>query len=73
VTIDTYTASGCVVGVAKANGQKCGRCWHHDDRVGTLPYADVRQRCHEAIFSWEKQTGQSFATSTETEAEQPVA
>jgi isoleucyl-tRNA synthetase len=68
------TASGCVVGVAKAIGQKCGRCWFYDDQVGKLglPYADVCQRCHEAIFSWEKQTGQSFAAPTETEAEQPV-
>jgi isoleucyl-tRNA synthetase len=72
------TESGCIVGVAKANGPKCGRCWFHDDQIGKqgLPHADVCQRCNEAIFSWEKQTGQTFAppaTEAVEPTEQPVA
>jgi len=68
------TLSGCVVGVTKAAGEKCGRCWNYDDQIGKqgLPHADVCQRCHEAIFAWEKHTGKTF-TRAEAEAEQPVA
>lgn len=72
----TDTASGCQVGIAKAVGEKCGRCWFYDDQIGKqgLPYADVCQRCHESIFSWEKHTGESFAPpAAEPVEEQPVA
>lgn len=56
------TLSGCVVGVKKADGEKCGRCWFYDSDVGKhgLPHADACQRCNEAIFSWEKATGKQF-------------
>ena len=56
------TLSGCVVGVKKASGEKCGRCWFYDDQVGKLglPHGDICQRCNEAIFSWEKETGAKF-------------
>lgn len=71
----TGTSSGAVVGVTKASGQKCGRCWFYDSKIGTLglPHADVCQRCHEAIFSWEKKTGETLNTSKEEEAKEPVA
>jgi isoleucyl-tRNA synthetase len=71
----TGTSSGAVVGVTKASGQKCGRCWFYDSKIGTLglPHADVCQRCHEAIFSWEKKTGETLNTSKAKEAKEPVA
>mmetsp|Transcript_41649 Transcript_41649/g.99834 ORF Transcript_41649/g.99834 Transcript_41649/m.99834 type:complete len:1066 (+) Transcript_41649:202-3399(+) len=74
----TDTTSGCVVGVTKAAGTKCGRCWFHDTNVGNhdLPHSDVCQRCNEAISDWEHTTGEKFVRldeeSKET-AEQPVA
>jgi Isoleucyl-tRNA synthetase len=60
--ISKSTASGCVVGVKKAEGIKCGRCWFYDKQVGKhgLPYEGVCQRCNDAIFSWEKETNQKF-------------
>jgi isoleucyl-tRNA synthetase len=71
------TESGCVVGVKKASGQKCARCWFYDEQVRKhdLPHRDACQRCNEAILSWEKQTGKTFARP-EVEAgseQQPVA
>lgn len=69
----TGTNSGCVVGVTKASGQKCGRCWFYDEEIGKhdLPHSDVCQRCNEAISSWEKSTGNTFAKAEEV-SEQPV-
>ena len=68
------TSSGCVVGVGKASGSKCGRCWFYDTQVGKhgLPHSDVCQRCNEAIISWEKSTGQTFVRP-EVEEGQPAA
>lgn len=68
------TLSGCVVGVKKAAGEKCGRCWFYDEQVGKLglPHADACQRCNDAIVSWEKETGLTFERP-EVEAEQPVS
>jgi isoleucyl-tRNA synthetase len=68
------TLSGCVVGVKKTSGEKCGRCWFYDDQVGKLglPHGDICQRCNEAIFSWEKETGTKFEKPVEAAAE-PVA
>jgi isoleucyl-tRNA synthetase len=56
------TSSGCVVGVRRASGNKCGRCWFYDEQVGKLglPHADLCQRCNDALFAWERQTGRSF-------------
>jgi isoleucyl-tRNA synthetase len=67
------TQSGCKVGVTKASGTKCGRCWFYDNQVGKLglPHDDACQRCNEAIFAWEKSTGAIF-TRPEVEEEQPV-
>ncbi|GAX16043.1 isoleucyl-tRNA synthetase [Fistulifera solaris] len=67
------TASGCIVGVRKASGEKCGRCWFYDEQIGKhdLPHADACQRCNEAISIWEKKSGQTFVRPEA--AEQPVA
>jgi isoleucyl-tRNA synthetase len=56
------TLSGCVIGIRKASGQKCARCWFYDNQVGNhgLPNADACQRCNEAIVSWERLSGTSF-------------
>jgi isoleucyl-tRNA synthetase len=65
------TSSGCVVGVAKASGRKCARCWFYDNQVGKhgLLHSDVCLRCNEAIGSWERHTGNVFTRATVTEAE----
>lgn len=56
--------SGCTIGVKKADGTKCGRCWFYDEEVGKhgLGYGtDLCQRCGEAIFTWEEKTGAKFS------------
>lgn len=60
--ISETTVSGCVVGVKKAEGTKCGRCWFYDSSVGNhdLKYDGVCQRCNHAIESWEEATGEKF-------------
>jgi len=65
------TASGCVVGIIKASGTKCGRCWLYDAQIGKLglPHDDICQRCNDAITVWEKETGQTFIRP---EVEEPV-
>jgi isoleucyl-tRNA synthetase len=56
------TLSGCVVGVKKASGQKCGRCWFYDNQVGRhdLLHTDACQRCNDAILQWERLRGDAF-------------
>lgn len=68
------TQSGCTVGVRKAAGTKCGRCWFYDEQVGKhgLLHDDACARCNDAISSWEKSTGKEF-TRPEVEAKEPVA
>jgi isoleucyl-tRNA synthetase len=67
------TASGCIVGVRKASGEKCGRCWFYDEQIGKhkLPHTDACQRCNEAISIWEKKSGQTFVRPEA--AGQPIA
>jgi isoleucyl-tRNA synthetase len=67
------TSSGCIVGVSKAAGTKCGRCWFYDTQVGKLglPIDDACQRCNDAITIWERTTGETF-TRPVVEEEQPV-
>jgi isoleucyl-tRNA synthetase len=71
--VSSNTISGCVVGVKKSSGTKCGRCWFYDNQIGKLGlrYDDLCQRCDHAIFSWEKETGNKF--TIESSEEQPVA
>ena len=69
------TESGCIVGVKKASGQKCGRCWFSDNQVGKhgLLHADACQRCNDAIASWEKHTGKAFVPPVAATEAEPVA
>ena len=75
---DAYTAkgelSGCTIGVTKAEGTKCGRCWFYDKEVGTHTNhgPDVCQRCDEAISSWEEVKETKF-TPPVVEEVAPVA
>eukprot|EP00804_Cyclotella_cryptica_P006133 CCRYP_018437-RA/>CCRYP_018437-RA protein AED:0.15 eAED:0.15 QI:1269/1/1/1/1/1/2/1097/740 len=64
--------SGCTIGVKKADGVKCGRCWFYDKAVGKHGRygSDLCQRCDSAIFSWEEKTGGKFSAITQ---EAPVA
>lgn len=66
--------SGCTIGVKKAEGTKCGRCWFYDTEVGKHDRygTDICQRCDEAIFSWEKTNDNKFAAPV-VEEEAPVA
>jgi isoleucyl-tRNA synthetase len=66
---------GAIIGVTKAVGQKCQRCWFYDSEVGQhdLPHSDVCPRCNAAIDSWEKHNGATFAKPETETAEQPVA
>jgi isoleucyl-tRNA synthetase len=56
------TFSGCIIGIKKASGQKCARCWFYDNSVGkhSLPHSDACQRCNDAVVSWEKHFGNPF-------------
>lgn len=74
------TSSGCLVGVTKAVGKKCGRCWFYDADIGThddLPHSDICQRCNGAISAWEGATGGTFIRPSSVEEssmeEQPVS
>lgn len=64
-TLEQDTSSGCVVGVRKASGTKCARCWFYDDHVGkhNLPHVDACQRCNEAIAVWESKTGKNYSSN----------
>ena len=55
--------SGCTIGVKKAEGVKCGRCWFYDKSVGTHDQygSDLCQRCDSAISSWEEKADTKFA------------
>jgi isoleucyl-tRNA synthetase len=71
------TLSGCVVGVKKADGEKCARCWFYGEQLGAdlgLEHTDICQRCNHAIGAWEKVKGTKFvkAVPEPEEAEQPV-
>jgi isoleucyl-tRNA synthetase len=71
------TLSGCVVGVKKADGEKCARCWFYGEQLGAdlgLEHTDICQRCNHAIGAWEKEKGTKFvkAVPEPKEAEQPV-
>jgi len=71
-----YTAkgelSGCTIGVKKAEGTKCGRCWFYDKQVGTFNIhgGNLCQRCVEAVYSWEEKTGNKLSND---ESKEPPA
>ena len=56
------TSSGCMVGVTKAKGTKCTRCWFYDEEIGEgdHEHSDICQRCNHAVTEWESSTGQTF-------------
>lgn len=66
------TLSGCIVGVKRASGNKCERCWFFDKQVGHHDHAhsNVCLRCNDAISQWEKHTGEAFQI---TKVEEPSA
>lgn len=72
--MSSESVTGAVVGVTKAVGEKCQRCWFYDKQVNKhgLPHADICARCNQAISSWEKKVGTTFSKPNK-EAEQPVA
>ena len=68
------TLSGCVVGVKKADGHKCSRCWFYGETMGKdlgMEHEDVCPRCNHAIESWEQVQGEKFVRA-EVSEEQPV-
>lgn len=70
----TGTLSGCVIGVKKADGEKCARCWFYVEELGGdlgLEHSDVCQRCNHAIDSWESAKATKFVK--EPAQQQPVA
>ena len=66
---------GAVVGVTRAAGEKCQRCWFYDAQVGKhgLPHSDICARCNQAVASYEEKTGTIFTKPEAETAEQPVA
>ena len=56
------SSSTWFVGVKKANGTKCNRCWFFDNQVGKhgLPFDGICQRCNGAIEQWENVRGEKF-------------
>jgi isoleucyl-tRNA synthetase len=57
------TLSGCIVGIRRASGKKCERCWFFDKQVGNhnLPHSDICLRCNKAVSEWEDSTGKTFS------------
>ena len=68
------TLSGCHVGVSKASGKKCERCWFYDNEVGhhDMEHPGVCQRCNVAIADWESSTGNVFTSPTPQVETEPV-
>jgi isoleucyl-tRNA synthetase len=64
--------SGCKIGVTKAQGKKCERCWFYDTQVGQLglSHDDLCQRCDDAVSKWEQRSGQAMQLMKQAE---PVA
>jgi isoleucyl-tRNA synthetase len=64
--------SGCKIGVTKAQGKKCERCWFYDTQVGQLglSHDDLCQRCDDAVSKWEQRSGQAMQSMKQAE---PVA
>lgn len=67
--VSNDSSNGWTIGVKKADGTKCNRCWFYDDQVGNhdLTYDGVCQRCNAAIDEWEKETGEKFVLEKKEE------
>jgi len=48
------TESGCTIGVTRADGAKCERCWMYCGSVGSSVHERVCPRCSHAVAQWEK-------------------
>jgi isoleucyl-tRNA synthetase len=47
---DPAESSGLAVGIDKADGKKCERCWNYSTHVGENPrYPTICERCSEAL------------------------
>mmetsp|Transcript_30133 Transcript_30133/g.44524 ORF Transcript_30133/g.44524 Transcript_30133/m.44524 type:complete len:179 (+) Transcript_30133:255-791(+) len=64
--ISTNKESGIVVGVTKAKGTKCARCWFYGEEVEE---GGVCERCSHAIKVWEETTETEFVKEVPEEAE----
>jgi len=60
--VSKNTESGIVVGVTKAKGHKCARCWFYSD---SLNEEGVCPRCTHAISVWEETNGVKFVKEEE--------
>lgn len=61
------SSDGWIIGVKKADGTKCNRCWFYDDQVGKhdLDHNGICQRCNDAIATWENEKGEKFVLEPE--------
>lgn len=57
VVLADGSESGCTIGVKKAGGQKCERCWMYSEDVGSAGYLSICPRCAGAVTSWEQRNG----------------
>ena len=46
--------SGCTIGIKKAGGTKCERCWMYTDDVGSFEHLAICGRCDDAVKSWKQ-------------------
>jgi len=52
------TESGCTVGISKAEGKRCERCWLHDHTVGVeKDHPEICSRCANVVREYEKTNG----------------
>lgn len=50
IVMDGESVKGLKVGVDRAKGEKCQRCWNYSERVGEFPsHPDVCERCIEVL------------------------
>ena len=47
------TESGCTIGVTRADGIKCERCWAYCSTVGSASHPNVCPRCSNAYTIWQ--------------------
>ena len=70
---EKHTSNGIetsyLIGVSKATGSKCSRCWFYDNNVNKHDerFPDLCQSCNEAIFTWEKKKDESFVVHVKEE------
>lgn len=67
--VSSDSSNGWIIGVKKADGTKCNRCWFYDTQVGNheLDHSGICQRCNDAISTWETVRGSKFVLEPEEE------